>query len=180
MLPLENHWVRLDPLSTSHTDELWEVVKDLDIYKYSPNDLSTKDQLAAYIAIAVANEAAGKDIPFAIFNKLSQKYVGSTRFGYIDLYNKTLHIGWTWLAKEVQGTGLNSALKHLMLLHAFEVMKMRKVIFRVDALNIRSRKALEKLGATLEGILKEDVFVAQKRIRDTCCYAIFSRDYSSK
>ncbi len=180
MLPLENHWVRLDPLSTSHTDDLWEVVKDLDIYKYSPNDLSTKDQLAAYIALAVANEAAGKDIPFAIFNKISQKYVGSTRFGYIDPYHKTLHIGWTWLAKEVQGTGLNSALKHLMLSHAFKAMKMRKVIFRVDALNIRSRKAVEKLGATLEGILKEDVFVAQKRIRDTCCYAIFSQDYSSK
>jgi RimJ/RimL family protein N-acetyltransferase len=177
---LENNWVRLDPLSTTHTDALWEVVKHLNIYKYGPNDLSTKDKLAAYITQAVENEKIATDIPFAVFNKLSQKYAGCTRFGLIDPYNKTLHIGWTWLATEVHGTGLNTALKHLMLSHAFGPMKMRKVIFRIDALNIRSRKAVEKLGATLEGILKEDVFVAHKRIRDTCCYAIFSRDYSSK
>lgn len=176
---LEDDRLRLDLLQMEHTNPLWAVVKPLDIHQYGPNDLSTKEKLEAYIAVALENYATGKEIPFAIYDKSSNSYVGCTRFGYIDNTNKTLHIGWTWIAKEVQGTGLNGAVKHLMLGHAFGSMKMRKVVFRIDALNTRSRKAVEKLGAQLEGILKEDVYVANKRLRDSCCYAIFANTYHS-
>jgi RimJ/RimL family protein N-acetyltransferase len=174
---LENDWLRLEQLSASHTLELWEVVKHLDIYKYGPNDLSSKELLKAYIKEANVQFDRQTAIPFAVFDKKSKKYVGCTRFGFIDQKNKTLHIGWTWIALESQGTGLNKSMKNLLLSEAFGPMKMRKVIFRIDALNTRSRRAVEKLGAQLEGVLKKDIYVKENRLRDSCCYAIFKEDF---
>jgi len=174
---LENDWLRLEQLSTSHTLALWEVVKHLDIHKYGPNDLSSKELLEAYIKEAIVQFDNHTTIPFAVFDKKSKKYVGCTRFGFIDQKNKTLHIGWTWIALECQGSGLNKCMKALLLSEAFGPMKMRKVIFRIDMLNTRSRMAVEKLGAQLEGIFKKDVYVKDKRLRDTCSYALFKEDF---
>lgn len=174
---LENNWVRLDPLLTSHIEYLWPIASTLNIYEYSPTNVSSKALLKTYIEEALAFQKSHTAIPFAIFDKKNNKYVGCTRFGYIDQKHKTLHIGWTWIAKESQGTGLNGSVKQLLLSAAFGPMGMRKVSFRVDALNIKSRKAVEKLGAQLEGILRQDVYVAHNRLRDTCCYAILKEDY---
>lgn len=174
---LENSWLRLELLSPSHLVSLWEVVQHIDVFAFSPNDLSSKDKLESYIQHAIAEHQKEEAIPFAIYDKKNKVYVGSTRFGYIDHKNRLLHIGWTWIAPKSQGTGLNTSLKQLMISEAFGPMNMRKIVFRVDALNTRSRKAVEKLGATLEGILKKDVYVKGGRLRDTCCYALFREGF---
>jgi RimJ/RimL family protein N-acetyltransferase len=119
-------------------------------------------------------------IPFVIYDKSSGRYAGSTRYMHIDWGNKVLHIGATWLGKEFHGTGLNTQVKVLMLDHAFGPMGFEKVEFRIDERNIRSRKAVEKLGAILEGILRKNVYLPDGFKRDTCCYGILKKEWEIK
>ncbi len=95
----------------------------------------------------------------------------------IHWQNKVLHIGSTWIGREFQGTGLNAHMKFLMLRHAFEKMQFEKVEFRIDERNIWSRKAVEKLGATLEGVLRKDVYLTDGYKRNTCCYGILLEEW---
>jgi RimJ/RimL family protein N-acetyltransferase len=90
-----------------------------------------------------------------------------------------LHIGWTWIGKEFQGSGLNKQMKFLMLQYTFETLKFDKVEFRIDERNIKSRKAVEKLGATLEGILRKDTLMLDGFKRSTCCYGILSEEWEA-
>ena len=174
---LENNSVRLLPLAAGHLDNLWPIAKSVDIHEYGPNDISSKEKLEAYIATALKSKHEQQAIPFVIVDKNTSKIVGSTRFGQIDLMNKVLHIGWTWIAPESQGTGLNQQMKFLMLHHAFETLHMDKVEFRIDERNVKSRKAVEKLGASLEGILRKNVFVKNRFKRSTCCYGILREEW---
>ena len=116
-------------------------------------------------------------MPYAIYLKKEQQYIGSTRFGNIDFQNKVLHIGWTWINKAYQGSGINTQIKYLMLKHAFEVLSFEKVSFRIDQRNIRSRKAVVKIGAKLEGILRRNVILSDGYRRNTCCYGILKSEW---
>src|SRR5690606_35981181 len=115
---------------------------------------------------------------FMVFDKTANAYVGSTRFGRINWQNKVLHIGWTWIGKSFQGSGLNMHMKFLMLRYAFEILEFDKVEFRIDERNIRSRKAVEKLGAALEGILRKDILMPDGFKRSSCCYGILREEWS--
>ena len=174
---LENNRVQLVPLKEHHIDNLWPIAKLVDIYEYGPNDISTKEKLSQYISSALKSKLENQAIPFAILDKKTSKIIGCTRFGQIDLNNKVLHIGWTWISPEAQGTGLNQQMKFLMLTYAFEILQMDKVEFRIDERNVKSRKAVEKLGATLEGILRKNVFVKNNFKRNTCCYGILEENW---
>ena len=116
-------------------------------------------------------------IPFIVFDKAAKAYAGSTRFGLINWHHKVLHIGWTWLGEKFQGTGLNTNMKFLMLNYAFETLKFEKVEFRIDERNTKSRKAVEKLGAQLEGLLRKDTLMKDGLRRNTCCYGILKEDW---
>src|SRR5690606_40647578 len=95
----------------------------------------------------------------------------------INYTNKVLEIGSTWIGKNFQGTGLNSNMKRLMLNYTFEVMGFEKVEFRIDERNIRSRKAVEKLGGILEGVLRKNVYLKNGYKRNTCCYGILREEW---
>lgn len=177
---LNDEVAKLIPLTESHIDALWPIAQQLDIHEYGPSDISTYDRLKDYLDAAILQRANGLSIPFAIQDKRTNEIVGCTRFGNIDIKNKTIHIGWTWIAPVVQGSGLNKHVKHLMLNHAFDHFKFEKVEFRIDERNIRSRKAVEKLGAKLEGILRENVFVKNGFKRSSCCYGILKSEWESK
>jgi len=116
-------------------------------------------------------------LPFIIFDKKLSRFAGSTRFGNIDKINKVVHIGWTWLGKDFQGSGLNQHIKYLMLQYAFEKLDYERVEFRIDERNIRSRKAVEKIGATLEGILRKDIITKNGVRRNSCCYSIIKKEW---
>lgn len=88
-----------------------------------------------------------------------------------------LHIGWTWIGHRFQGTGLNVNMKFLMLQYAFETLEFEKVEFRIDERNLKSRRAVEKLGATLEGVLRQDTVIQDGFRRSTCCYGILKTEW---
>lgn len=175
---LENHRVKLVPLEPSHFEALWPIAEQMDLNRYGSNDISTIEKLKNYINIALQDNANQKSFPFVIYDVLTNTVVGCTRFGHIDNINKVLHIGWTWIAPEARGTGLNHQMKFLMLKYAFEALNFEKVEFRIDERNLASRKAIEKLGASLEGILRKNMIVKNGFRRSSCCYGILSEEWT--
>ncbi len=169
---LENNAVRLTLLDLSNYENLVPIAQQDRLIQFSPSDISTQEKLREYVQTAVDGFYHKTIIPFIIFDKKKGQNAGSTRFGNINWSNKVLHIGWTWIGKEFQGTGLNKNMKFLMLQYAFEKLNFEKVEFRIDERNRRSRKAIEKIGASLEGILKSDTIMLDGFRRNTCCYAI--------
>ena len=174
---LENHFVKLSPLSLSNYKHLIDVAKQENLVQYSPSKIDTEEDLLAYVQAAINGINQKTTLPFIIYDKSKKAYAGSTRFGLINWKNKVLHIGWTWIGKEFQGSGLNTQMKFLMLQYAFETLNFDKVEFRADERNIRSRKAVEKLGAKLEGILRKDTLMLDGFKRSTCCYGILKEEW---
>ena len=174
---LENDNVLLESLSLNHLDKLIPVAQEDGLIKYSPSVIHSKEFLTNYINTALELAKQEYAIPYAIYHKGNNCYIGSTRFGNIDTVNKVVHIGWTWISKTYQGTGINRQIKFLMLKHAFETMEFEKVSFRIDERNIRSRKAVEKIGGKLEGILRSNVILPDGFRRNTCCYGILKSEW---
>ena len=175
---LENSYVKLSILDLINYENLIEIAQEDKLIYYSPSDISSPQKLKSYVELAVKGISQKTVIPFIIFDKKKQLFAGSTRFGLINSKNKVLHIGWTWIGKEFQGSGLNKHVKFLMLNYAFEELEFEKVEFRIDERNIRSRKAVEKLGATLEGILRKDTVMKDGFRRSTCCYGILKEEWT--
>ena len=176
---LENQRVKLTLLDLSNYKHLIEIAKEKDLIYYSPSDISTPEKLKEYVATAVDGYYHKTAIPFIIFDKKKNVYAGSTRFGNVNYKNKVLHIGWTWLGKEFQGTGLNKNIKFLMLQYAFETLQFEKVEFRIDERNILSRKAVEGIGGKLEGVLRKDTIMQDGFKRNTCCYGILKEEWKT-
>ena len=176
---LENQRVKLTLLDLSNYKHLIEIAKEKDLIYYSPSDISTPEKLKEYVATAVDGYYHKTAIPFIIFDKKKNVYAGSTRFGNVNYKNKVLHIGWTWLGKEFQGTGLNKNIKFLMLQYAFETLQFEKVEFRIDERNILSRKAVEGIGSKLEGVLRKDTIMQDGFKRNTCCYGILKEEWKT-
>ena len=108
---LENTRVRLSPLTLDNYHNLNTIANEKDLIYYSPSNISTPEALKDYVEIAIRGNEERTIIPFLVFDKASQRYAGSTRFGSINWKNKVLHIGWTWIGQEFQGTGLNKNMK---------------------------------------------------------------------
>lgn len=174
---LENDRAKLTLLDLSNYDLVAEIAQEKDLIQYSPSDISTTEKLSDYVKIAVDGFYHRSTIPFLIYDKQKESYAGSTRFGLIDWHNKVLHIGWTWIGREFQGTGLNTAVKDLMLNYAFNDLGFEKVEFRIDERNLRSRRAVEKLGARFEGILRSNTIMMDGFRRSTCCYGILINEW---
>ena len=176
---LENDRVKLTLLGMSNYENLIAVASQENLIQYSPSKIDTPEDLKAYVQTAVDGYYHKTTIPFIIFDKQTQTYAGSTRFGLINWKNKVFHIGWTWIGKQFQGTELNINMKFLMLQYAFETLKFDKIEFRIDERNMASRKAIEKIGATLEGILRKDTLMFDGFKRSTCCYGILKEEWDN-
>ncbi len=174
---LENHRVKLSLLDLSNYKHLSHIAQEPHLLQYSPSKIDTPEDLKEYVQTAVDDYYHRTAIPFIVFDKDANAYAGCTRFGFINWQNKVMHIGWTWIGNQFQGTGLNMHMKFLMLQYAFETLEFDKVEFRVDERNIRSRKAVEKLGATLEGILRKDILLIDGFKRSSCCYGILKEEW---
>lgn len=174
---LENNRAKLISLESFHYQDLLPLSKEVDLNAYGGSDISTAAKLKTYIKDAIIRRETTTALPFIIFDKKLTRFAGSTRFGNIDKINKVVHIGWTWIGKDFQGSGLNQHIKYLMLQYAFEKLDYERVEFRIDERNIRSRKAVEKLGATLEGILRKDIITKNDRRRNSCCYSILKSEW---
>ncbi|WP_066217888.1 GNAT family N-acetyltransferase [Formosa haliotis] len=174
---LEDSRVKLLLLDLSYCKDLEPIAFQNNLVQYSPTNISTTEALRDYIQTAIDGFNNNTCIPFIVFDKQNQRYAGCTRFMNINVVNKVLDIGSTWIGYEFQGTRLNSHMKFLMLQHAFETMAFEKVEFKIDERNARSRKAVEHLGATLEGILRKNTYLLDGFKRNTCVYGILKEEW---
>ena len=175
---LENEIVKLSPLTLDNYQNIINIASENNLVQYSPSHINTPDKLKNYTEIALNKFDDKTVIAFIIFDKRVKRYAGSTRFMNIDWVNKVLEIGSTWIGKDFQGSGLNTNMKHLMINHAFSAMEFEKIEFRIDERNIRSRKAVEKLGGILEGVLRKNVYLKDGFKRNTCCYGILKEEWN--
>ena len=175
---LENDFVKLTLLDLGNYEQLSDIANQKDLLYYSSSDISSPEKLKDYVQLAVTEYEQNIGIPFLVYDKVKQQYAGSTRFNWIDHTNKVLHIGWTWIGREFQSTGLNKNMKFLMLQYAFETLEFEKVEFRIDERNSRSRKAVEKIGGTPEGILRKTTLMLDGFRRSTCCYGILKEEWN--
>ncbi|WP_273567101.1 GNAT family N-acetyltransferase [Maribacter halichondriae] len=177
---LENERVLLSPLHLDNFHHLYPIAEQEKLVQYSPSDIESKEGLKKYVETALKQQRQNSSIPFIVFDKMTHSYAGCTRYMNIHWKNRVLHIGSTWIGREFQGRGLNGQMKLLMLDHAFGAMGFEKVEFRVDERNARSRKAVEKLGGVLEGILRKDVYLLDGFKRNTCCYGILHEEWEER
>lgn len=177
---LENNFVILKPLEFKDFKGLKEVALDPEIWQYMPlTYLVQPGDLHEYIKKARKQRRQSLRYPFVIIDKLSGDIAGSTSYGNISLVDKRLEIGWTWLGKKYQGSGINKHCKFLLLKYAFETLAFERVELKTDVLNHRSRKAIQKIGAIEEGILRSHTLMNGGRRRDTVYYSILKEEWSA-
>jgi RimJ/RimL family protein N-acetyltransferase len=169
--------VRLEPLTLSHVDALARVGLDPELWGWIPNPITSADEMHAYVLTALDEQQRGVALPFAIVDAASGEVIGSTRFANIDVRNRRLEIGWTWLARSHQRTRANTAAKRLLLGHAFDALGANRVELKTDALNEKSRNAIGRIGGVQEGILRQHVVCASGRIRDTVYFSILATEW---
>lgn len=174
---LEGAHVRLEPLAPVHLDGLCAVGLDPELWRWTISSVSTRDEMRHYLEDALADRAAGWALAFAILERAGGSVVGSTRYGNISVRDARLEIGWTWVARRWQRTAVNTETKYLLLRHAFEALGFRRVELKTDALNVRSRAAILRLGAVEEGTLRRHAVTASGRVRDTVYYSILDTEW---
>lgn len=177
-LILENEFLRLEPLQMEHYPHLLPISETYpDLLRYSPSPFGGADNLRTYLEIALEARAQGSRYPFAIFDKGSQTYIGSTSFGNYSKNDARIEIGWTWINRSLQGSGINRKAKELLLTYAFESLALMRVEFKTDFRNKQSRRALEKIGASFEGTLRSNTLMQDGHYRDTCFYSILKSEW---
>jgi RimJ/RimL family protein N-acetyltransferase len=174
---LEGRFVRLEPLAMAHHAALWEIAKDHELWRWTATDIRKPEDLTAYMEHALAEQAAGRALPFATLAREEGRPVGSTRFGNIEPLNRRAEIGWTWLGAAWQRTAVNTEAKLLMLTHAFETWGCIRVELKTDALNQASRAAIARLGAKEEGTMRKHMVTQTGRVRDTVYYSILDDEW---
>jgi RimJ/RimL family protein N-acetyltransferase len=174
---LEGTVVRLEPLTLAHVAPLTEVGLEPALWQWTTQLVGTPHEMESYVREALAEQAAGRALPFATIEKASGRVVGSTRFAAIEPAHRRVEIGWTWVAPRWQRTPMNTEAKYLMLRHAFEVWGCGRVEFKTDVLNARSRQALLRIGAKEEGTLRSHMITATGRIRDTVYFSVLASEW---
>ncbi|MDX5422396.1 MAG: GNAT family N-acetyltransferase [Hymenobacteraceae bacterium] len=176
-LTLENEHVLLRRYQPSDKAALTRIAFDEDIWRYMPTRISSEQELEAWVSTAEDGYRQGSRYTFMIIDKATGKLAGSTSYGNISAPDQRLEIGWTWLSREYRGSGLNRHCKFLLLRHAFEVLQYERVELKTDVLNQRSRRAMLKLGATEEGVLRSHTRMHDGRRRDTIYYSILKPEW---
>jgi RimJ/RimL family protein N-acetyltransferase len=173
---LEGRIVRLEPLASAHADGLWLASRDPRTWRWL-NVLQprTRAEWSVWMEQALAAADLGTEIPLVTLRH--EEVVGSTRFLALRPEHRSVEIGWTWLHPSAWGTGANVEAKLLQMTHAFETWGCRRVELKTDALNERSRGALEALGATFEGIHRKHMLVRGGENRDSAWYSVLDDEW---
>ena len=166
----------LEPLSSAHHDGMVEATKDGEIWKLWYTSVPSPEGMAKEIARRLDLQAKGSMLPFAVLDAAG-KCAGMTTFMNIDPVFKRVEIGSTWYAKRVQKTALNTECKLMLMTHAFETLGCIAVEYRTSFFNRESRRAIERLGAKLDGILRSHQRHSDGSLRDTCVYSIIQSEW---
>ncbi len=174
---LEGQHALLVPLSLDHHNELVEALKDGELWTLWYTSIPSPDRLRAEIERRLLLQSQGSMLPFAVIDPATGEAVGMTTYMNIDAANRRLEIGATWYRRRVQRTALNTECKLLLMTHAFETLNCIAVEFRTSFHNRRSRAGIERLGAKLDGILRQHQLAANGTLRDTCVYSILDSEW---
>jgi len=174
---LEGSVVRLEPMSLDHHAGLTEIGLDPEIWRLTVVSIRTSEEMRASIESALELQRSGTSLPFVTLERSTGRVVGSTRFGNYDSANRRIEIGWTWVARPWQRTAVNTEAKYLMLTHAFEKLHCVRVELKTDVLNSPSRKAMLRIGATEEGVLRKHTLMWTGRYRDSIYYSILDEEW---
>jgi RimJ/RimL family protein N-acetyltransferase len=175
---LSGNRVSLVPLAAEHLDGLISAVRDGELWNLWYTSAPEPENVAAEIARRLTMQESGSMIPFTVLDAAGS-IVGMTTYMNIDHANQRVEIGSTWYAKSAQRTGLNTEAKLLLLTHAFETLNCIAVEFRTHIMNQRSRRAIERLGAKLDGILRNHSYARNGTLRDTVVYSIIASEWPS-
>jgi RimJ/RimL family protein N-acetyltransferase len=167
----------LTPLRPEHAGPLAEAVKDGELWKLWYTWAPTPEGMEEEIARRLGLRVAGSMLPFTVIEAASGEPVGMTTFMHIDAASPRLEIGSTWYRARVQRSGINTECKRLLLAHAFEALDCIAVEFRTHVFNHQSRRAIERLGARLDGILRSHTRSKDGLLRDTCVYSIVAAEW---
>lgn len=176
-LHLQNDHVLLRPLCEQDLDELQTIAFDEDTWRWTVTKIASQQDLENWVQAGITDRQKQQRYTFVIVDKATGRLAGSTAFGNISVVDKRLEIGWTWLSGDFRGTGLNRHCKFLLLQYAFEVLGYERVELKTDVLNLRSRQAMRKIGATEEGILRSHTLMHDGRRRDSIYYSILRPEW---
>ena len=174
---LEGHGVRLEPLSPEHEAGLREAAADGELWTLRITSVPEPERTGAYIDAALQGQAAGTMLPFAVRDQASGRIVGSTRYHDIVAAIDRVEIGYTWYAASMQRTHVNTACKLLLMTHAFETLGCQVVGWRTDIENHRSQRAIERLGARRDGVLRHHALRRDGTVRDTVMYSLLRSEW---
>lgn len=170
--------VRLEPLQLRHASDLYTASLDESIWSFMPTNVGhSPTEVEQWIQKTRGMQETGNILPFAIVLQESDRAIGSTRYMDIQPRNRGLEIGWTWLNPEFQRTGVNTECKYLLLRHAFEQLGAIRVQLKTDLRNLKSQRAIERLGAVKEGVLRNHVIMRDGYYRHSVYYSIIENEW---
>jgi len=176
---LEGRFVRLEPLERHHEGGLNAIAGDPEIWSSFTSDLAVPENMRAWIEKALANRAIGTEQPFVTIDRATGAIVGGTRVMDIREAHDAVEIGATWLGRPWWRTAFNSESKYLLLRHLFDTIDCHRVCLKTDLLNERSQRAIERLGAVREGVLRKHMIVQDGRSRDSVYYSIIDDEWAT-
>jgi RimJ/RimL family protein N-acetyltransferase len=174
---LEGRVIRLEPLGVQHLDALCAVGLDPTLWALTTIRVTNREEMRAYMETALSEQRAGTALPFATVERATGTVVGTTRFANAVHEHARVEIGWTWIAPPWQRSAVNTEAKYLMLRHAFDVMGARRVELKTSALNLRSRHAMLRIGATEEGTMRKHMINADGSARNSVYFSIIDDEW---
>jgi len=174
---LENEKVRLEPLKDKHFELLQPVALNKILWEFTTAKINTYADFKKYFDMAMEEKRLQKSYPFAVYDKQQNQYAGCTRFGNIEFKHKKVEIGWTWIHPQLHGTGFNKQCKFLLLSFCFETLLLNRVELKTSSLNLRSQKAMLKIGAVKEGILRRNIINDDGSTRDSVYFSFIKEEW---
>jgi RimJ/RimL family protein N-acetyltransferase len=169
--------IRLEPLSLDHVPGLQAAAADGELWNLRFTSVPASDETRAYVETALAGQAAGHRLPFVVLDAATGEVLGSTSYHDIVPAIARVEIGYTWYAQRVQRSAVNTTAKLLLLTHAFEKLEAQLVGWRTDNFNHASQRAIERLGAKRDGVLRHHALRRDGTVRDTVMYSLAAGEW---
>lgn len=179
-LVLDGQKVMLHPLTEEHFGSLIDAAKDPKIWEYYGRNGADENIIRHFLQEAMDLKQKGQHYPFVILNKETGEIIGTTRYGDINEAHKILEIGWTWYISAVWGNGYNEECKLLLLSYAFETLGANRVQLKTAHFNMRSQRAIQRIGATYEGTLRNHMINNDGSTRHTAMFSIIKEEWEDR
>ena len=174
---LEDELVRIEPLEERHFELLLPTAMEPALWLFTVAKIDSPETFRKYFDTALEEKRNKRSYPFAYFNRQTNQYAGSTRFGNIEFAHKKVEIGWTWIHPSLQGTGFNKHCKFLLLRFGFETLGLNRIELKTNLLNLKSQKAMRKIGAAQEGIFRKNIINDDGTWRDTVYFSFINDEW---